>query len=232
MDAQAILEALLNQGKQLAEQGKNIAEDKLDIPAEGSEREAMLSGMGKGALAAGALAMLLGTGAGRRITSTGLKLGSLAAIGGIGYQAFKRWQDSKGEGAASSSLTASQPIEKLPSEEANQRAQSLLRAMITAARVDGHIDSEEQNKLSEQIEKLGMDSDAAQFFKEEMSRPIDPEAVAAGVDSQQAAMEIYLATLYIMDDQSPEERAYLQQLAQALQLPDSLVASLEAEMNT
>ncbi len=237
MDAQAILEALLNQGKELAAQGKNIAEQKLDIPAEGSEREAMLSGMGKGALAAGALALLLGTGAGRRITSTGLKLGSLAAIGGIGYQAFKKWQESQAAGNDESSsqptnqLAAGKPIQELPSQQANDRAESLLRAMIAAARVDGHIDSEEERKLSEQIEKLSMDSDVAKFFKEEMGKPVDPQAVAAGVDSQEAAMEIYLATLYIIGSQTPQERVYLDDLAKALNLPDSLVANLEAEMN-
>ena len=50
----------------------------------------MFSGLGKGALMAGGLAALLGTGAGRRLTGGTLKLGGLAAIGGLAYQTYEK----------------------------------------------------------------------------------------------------------------------------------------------
>jgi len=53
----------------------------------------MLRGLGKGAAAAGALALLVGTKGGRRVTGTALKLGSLAALGGVGYTAYRNWQE-------------------------------------------------------------------------------------------------------------------------------------------
>ena len=44
-------------------------------------------------LAAGALvAVLLGTGAGRQVTGTALKVGGLAAIGGLAYKAYQNYQ--------------------------------------------------------------------------------------------------------------------------------------------
>ena len=47
-------------------------------------------------LAAGALvAVLLGTGAGRRSPARRLKLGGLAAIGGLAYKAYQNYQDGK-----------------------------------------------------------------------------------------------------------------------------------------
>lgn len=228
MDAQALLQEVLNRGKQMAEQGKNIAEEKLNIPSEGEERNAMLNGMGKGALAAGALALLLGTSSGRRITSTGLKLGSLAAIGGLGYQAFKRWQDENNAGDQATGLT--QPIDQLPSAEANQRAEKLLRAMITAARADGHIDATEQIRIRNQVEKLNVEPEIARFLMTELDGPADPGSVAMNVSSMEEAAEIYLASLYVAGDQSEAEREYMKNLASALNLPDQLVTKLEKEI--
>ena len=45
-------------------------------------------------LAAGALvAVLLGTGTGRQVTGTALKLGGLAAIGGLAYKAYQNYKN-------------------------------------------------------------------------------------------------------------------------------------------
>ena len=47
-------------------------------------------------LAAGALAaVLLGTGTGRAVTGSALKLGGLAAIGGLAYKAYQNYQAGK-----------------------------------------------------------------------------------------------------------------------------------------
>ncbi len=230
MDARSILEALLTRGKNYAAQGKNIAEEKLNIPSKGSERDAMLSGLGKGALAAGALGLLFGTKAGRRVGSTGLKLGSLAAIGGIGYQAYKKWQNSSTD-SVKASLVEGETAESLHGEEADKRAEALLKAMIAAAKVDGHIDQDEQNRISEHIETLGLEASAAEFLHSEMSGPIDPASIAALADSQEAAIELYLASLYVMGTQSHAEREYLDQLAAGLHLSPALMANLEQEMN-
>ncbi|MFN3785433.1 MAG: hypothetical protein ACK4RS_01205, partial [Thiothrix sp.] len=74
MDMQQLLEQLLNSGKELAQQGQNIAEQKFGIPAEGVERDKALSGLKTGALAAGVLGILLGTQGGRRVTGAAVKV--------------------------------------------------------------------------------------------------------------------------------------------------------------
>ena len=79
MDARGLLDQLLQAGRELATQGKGMAEKGLGVPAEGPQRDAMLSGLGKGALGAGALGLLLGSKGGRKIAGSALTLGGLAS---------------------------------------------------------------------------------------------------------------------------------------------------------
>ena len=46
-----LLENLLATGKEYAEKGQSVVEEKLNIPSEGEEREIMLDGLKKGAIA-------------------------------------------------------------------------------------------------------------------------------------------------------------------------------------
>ena len=84
MDIKTIMEQMLQSSKELAQKGKDLAADKIGVPEESSaERDAMVSGLGKGAVAGGVLALLLGTRLGRRLTGKALKYGSLAALGTV-----------------------------------------------------------------------------------------------------------------------------------------------------
>ena len=227
MDAKAILDEFLNSAKNLTEQGRNIAEDKLGVPESGSERDAMLSGMGKGALAAGALAMLLGTGAGRRVTGSALKIGGLAAIGGFAYKAFRNWQAEK----SMNPTDFGTPIGELTESHAQNRSEKLLLAMISAAKADGHINNNELENIERQLSKLSLDSDVARFFKDEIVKPLDVERVAAQADTPETAAEIYLASRFVIDLDNDLERRYMEDLAQAMKLDNDLVAQLEKQIS-
>lgn len=225
MDTKALLEQILASGNDLVKQGQSIAEDKLGVPKEGEERDAMLSGLGKGALAAGALGLLLGTKSGRRLGGTAVKLGGLAAVGGLAYKAFQDWQKNGGDTEASA-----QPINQLTGPEGDQRAKTLLRAMIAAAKADGHIDDNELAAIQEKIKAMGIDSGDADFFQQEIAKPINAEEITAGVDNTEAAAEVYLASRLVIDLDSAAERQYLEDLAAALKLPAELVANLESQI--
>lgn len=223
MDAKSILDQLLQSGRGIAAQGQDMAEEKLGVPEQGTEREAMLSGMGKGALAAGALALLLGTKGGRRLGGTALKLGSLAAVGGVAYKAYQNWQS----GQSGQTADPGPAIDQLAAPEAASRSEKLLRAMIAAAKADGHIDENEMSNLREQIGKLGLESSAVEFFREEVRKPLDARVVAADADSPEIAAEIYLASRLMIDTGNAMERAYLEELVHELKLDPDLVRQLE-----
>jgi uncharacterized membrane protein YebE (DUF533 family) len=225
METQAFLDQLLQAGRDWASQGKTLAEQGLGIPEAGPERDATLSAMGKGAMGAGALALLLGTGTGRKITGGALKVGGLAALGGLAYQAYRHWQ---GGGAEPAEIGA--PVDQLSGAEAEQRSLTLLKAMVAAAKADGHIDAAERQRIHEGFRRLELEERMVALIDTELSAPVDPAAVARGADSPEAAAEIYLASRLVIDPDHPSEQRYLKDLAQHLKLDPGLVSELETQV--
>lgn len=225
MDTKALLDELLQASTDLAGRGKGMAERGFGIPPEGPERDATLSAMGKGAAAAGILALLLGTGAGRKLTGGALKLGSLAALGGVAYKAYQNWQ----AGRAGETVEAGVPVGDLKGAEAERRSRALIKAMVAAAKADGHVDEDERKRIFDGIARLGLQDAAVQRLSAEIDAPVDAASVAAGADSPEAAAEIYLASLLVIDQGHPTERKYLEDLARHLGLDAALVTELEKQ---
>jgi uncharacterized membrane protein YebE (DUF533 family) len=225
VDAKSLIDQLLGAGRDLAARGTEVAERKLGVPAEGPERDAMLGGLGKGALLGGALALLLGTKAGRQLGGSAVTVGGLAALGGIAYKAYRDWQAAQGGGAPEPGT----PVDRLTGPQAESRGQALMRAMIGAARADGHIDEAERVRITGQVQRMGLDAEWSRFLLAELDRPLDAAAVARGADSPEAAAEIYLVSLTAIDLDDPRERSYLDTLARHLRLAPDLVRRLELE---
>lgn len=231
MNASNLLNMLLSAGQSMAKQGKDIAEDKLNIPAEGGERSAMLNGIGKGALAAGALALLLGTKTGRNVTGGAVKIGSLAALGGLAYKAYQHWQEGQEDNteAVDQVKALEQQANSTENGDIDQRSQKLLQAIIAAAKADGHIDDAEREVINEFIDKLGESSELNAFIQGELEKPLDPVEIAADTAVPGLAAEVYLMSKIIINEANFMEKAYLKELGKALQLPDSLVAELDKQ---
>jgi len=222
MDAQGILDQLFSSGKQMLGKGQALAEDKLGVPEQGESREAMVSGLGKGAIAGGLLALLVGTKGGRKVSGKVIKYGSLAAVATMAYKTYQGWaaQNSPVEGAA---------ITDLDAESAKERGLTLVRAMIAAANADGHIDQNEQRTIQAKLVEMNLDESTLASMQSEIAQPVTPEQLASGVDSRAAAAEVYLLSSLVVDEANPEERNYLDRLAAALGLPSDLSAKLEQQ---
>lgn len=223
MDARSILDQVLGSGKQLAAQTKDFAERQLGVPTSGPDREKMLAGLGKGAVAGGLLALLLGTRTGRKVTGKAVKYGSMAALAAVAYQAYQGWKARQ----VSTPSDAGLPMAQLVDEPAHHQSQVLLQAMIAAANADGHIDEQERAHIQSQLASLGLEPIVAQMLQREVDHPKNAREVAASVDSQAAAAEVYSLSTLIVDDANPMERQYLRDLAAALSLPNDLVEQLE-----
>lgn len=228
VQGQAYAEKLAAQGQAIAgdlsEKGKAYADQHLNLPPAGPERDALLSNLGKGALAGGALVALLGTRGGRKLAGTAAALGGLGMLGKVAADAFKSWKADQGE-----DLAAGTPIAALGDDAAEQRSKVLLQAMIAAANADGHIDEAERASILSGFGRLGLDENVRLMLESELARPRSAAEVAAGADSTETAAEIYLASLFVIDVDDPRERAYLDELAGALHIEPGFALQLEMQ---
>jgi uncharacterized membrane protein YebE (DUF533 family) len=199
-----------------------------------------IGGIGGGAVAGGLAALLMGSRSGRRMAGNALQLGGMAVVGALAYKAYQNWQN--GQTVTQSTVPTGPaallppPTDTpfLPSREAEQQSLSrhLLRAMISAAKADGHIDAKEQTAVFAQIDNLNLDSDDKAFVIDEMRKPLDVDAVASAARTPEEAVSIYTASLLAIDVDNPSERAYLGLLAARLKLDDALVKQLHTTVES
>lgn len=180
------------------------------------------SALGKGAIAGGILGVLM-TGGGRRLLGTGLKIGGMAAIGGMAYKAYEDWK--KGQGATA--LPAPE-ADFLPADadRADELATHLLQAMIAAAKADGHVTPDERARIDGQLANLGLEDEAAALIAAELDAPLDVGRIAALAQTEAEAAQIYAASLLSVDPEGAAEKGYLAMLAARLKLDPALVQRL------
>jgi len=238
MDAKGVLDSVLADSQSMAsgvlDQALDKAEQHLDVPDAGPERDAMISGMKTGAVAAGALAILLGTRAGRRLGGTALKLGSVAAIGGLAHNAGQRW-DKNVQGGRVKTIepvdgSAAAPIDSLEEKPLQERSVVLLRTMIAAAQADGHIDAAEKQIIMEKMGNQNFNVQVLEFLRSEIESPPTVDTLAGLAESETAGAEMYLAARVVIDQTNADEKQWLEALQHALKLQPDFVTEMEKEL--
>jgi uncharacterized membrane protein YebE (DUF533 family) len=192
-------------------------------------------GFMRGAAAGGLLGLLLGGKGMRRAAGGVLGYGGAAALGALALKAYQNYQQNRQ--VAPASLTADQ-LAALSSEvmpHAQPAADGgafqlvLIRAMVGAAKADGHVDATEQQRLFGEVERLGLDAEAKAYVFDLLSQPVDLGAIIGAVRTPEQGAEVYLASRLAIDPDVPAERAYLDALATRLELPSELRAHLDAQ---
>jgi uncharacterized membrane protein YebE (DUF533 family) len=186
-----------------------------------------------GGLAGGLAGLILGRGFGGDL----LKYGGMAVIGGLAYKAWRDYQESQRTGQAPtrgySAADFAPPPADSPFAPANapqgpaSLAETLIVAMIAAAKADGHIDAEERGRIYQRLEEGGLQPEEIAFLQRELTEPVDVERIVAGARNKEEAVEIYAASLMAIRSDTPQERAYLATLAGRLKLEPGLVESIE-----
>lgn len=111
----------------------------------------------------------------------------------------------------------------------NDMGKLLIEAMIFAARADGHIDAQEQEMIMKTANQLGGNTN--QMIREFLNKPLDPRDLAAKVQNQSQAMDIYrLSAAAIVADNMQEQR-YLSDLAAALNINEFTKQQLDNDAN-
>lgn len=186
-----------------------------------------VSDFSKGALAGGALGLLLGHKGVRKMGGGALKYGSAAALGALAFRAYTDWQR---QNAQTAPQQMPRTLDRLPPQELELHSRGVLQALVAAAKADGHIDERERSLIQEELAKLADDTETRAWLQQEIAKPLDPANVAAAATTPELAAEMYLASLLAADQQSFMERAYLDELARQLKLPPTLKETLERQV--
>ena len=98
--------------------------------------------------------------------------------------------------------------------------------MIAAAQADGMVDADELHRLTGQLDKrhqLGGPAGAGG----ELKRPVNPADVVDSASSPEMALQIYAASALAVTIDTPEERRYLDKLAEDIGVDPALKQQVE-----
>lgn len=182
----------------------------------GSKDGNNLSGL-LGPAALGGLAGLLLTSKAARGTAAGALLAGGGAL---------LWNKYKDRIQAANSNTPD--YEKLDSPP-DRRAARLIRAMVFAAKSDGHIDDKEQQAIRDKLQSLNLGTEAEEIIRQAMQEPLDPASIARDVSNAGEALELYTVTCAVIDPDHFMERSYLNALGDALHIPADVRAEFIAK---
>jgi uncharacterized membrane protein YebE (DUF533 family) len=196
-----------------------------------------------GGLAGGMASKMVSGKTVKKMGSSALKMGGVAAVGALAYTAYKRYNNNQGASNAQTQTTSPTELSAPPPGSAflpdqNDKAANdtlcmiLVRSMIAVARADGRLDAKESQSIFQKIESLGLDSESQNMLVQEMGHPVDMDAIVNSASCPEVAAEIYIASLMAVDVDTAAEKSYLGMLAARLQLPPQLVTELENQVMT
>lgn len=150
------------------------------------------------------------------------KGGAMAVLGTLAIAALKRAQAAQGGDAEAPSVEPHE-IRALTGPESER---VLVAAMISAAKADGSVDTAEMQKIIGRVGKDAVTDEEKQFVLDQMAAPIDISALASEAKTPAQAAEIYAASILAIDADTDAEKAYLRELATALNLDAGTVGQL------
>ena len=145
--------------------------------------------------------------------------GGLGGLGGLlGGLAAARGGEAASPNGLEELLGRETPAQEPPEE---QSAGLMIRAMISAARCDGDLDSNEQETLLATIGEGASPEDMA-FVRDAMSAPVSARAIAQdtpkGMETQ-----VYSMSVMAIEPDHPAEAQYLHELAGAMGIAEGTV---------
>ncbi|MCK5920119.1 MAG: DUF533 domain-containing protein, partial [Methylococcales bacterium] len=172
----------------------------------------------------GGLGALLGGAGGQQGGGLGGLLSSLSG-GGQQEQGSSEQQSGGLGGLLNDALQGKESAQ--PTQDQEQQAEVMLRAMISAAKSDGEIDAEEQRKITEHLgdvstEELEL---VRQIMKEPQDLPRLISSVPAGMEQQ-----VYLMSLLAINLDSKPEAQYLDQFAKGLNINEQQCNEIHAKL--
>ncbi|SRR6056297_523805 len=201
-----------------------------------------------GGLAGGAVSgALMSNKKARKTAGTLAKAGGIAALGTLAWKAYQNYQSGGGAQSATAGAASGPGVEQardpvwqgipqsrfeFPDDASEQGTSALLlvQAMIAAACADGHLDTQERQRIFDRIGSLKMAADEKALVFDSLQAPLSLTELCQRVDSPELAAEVYLSSVMAVDNTRSEARLYLDALAFRLGLPQGLVERVHEEV--
>jgi len=192
----------------------------------------MLGGGGGGLLRA-ATGSLLGGGARPSMggaSSRNVIVGMLGSLAVSALTNYAKHQMSQSGDTAQARLAEFDDLPDSPGydeDAANRRAEILIRAMINAAKSDGHVDEQEQQHILQRVGDINQEE--AEFLRRELAAPLDIQALIRSVP-RGMEQEVYTISLMGIQLDEQSEARYLIDLAQGLGLSADTCNNIHREL--
>jgi len=162
----------------------------------------------------------------------GMTSGPAASRGSVPAAGRDPWGGSASGKAGPSDAWAPVPgVPPAPMISAEDREGVLmLRAMIAAAKADGHVDSAERGRIADQLDAAGLGEAARDAVLAEFDRPATPEALAREARDPMLAAQLYAAAVAGAASIEAAERAWLDGFAKALRLDRAATEAIERRL--
>jgi uncharacterized membrane protein YebE (DUF533 family) len=162
-------------------------------------------------------------GGGGSSISGAIKGGALAMLAGVAYKALTN----AGQGAEGAPAGGDAPVftggsvpvgmkgptSPAESQVLEQTAELVIKGMMNVAKADGQVSADEIQRIIGKLKEAGMDGDMEAWIMAELRKPIDLDAFAAEIPNKEVAAQVYAASLLAVEVDTPQEKAYLSDLA-------------------
>lgn len=232
IDAMKILGSLLSSGALSRGSGSNVLGSVIGaLTGSGQSSGAPSAGGGLGDLVGGML------GGGRSQGGGGLGdllggvlgggAGSQSSGGGLGDLFGMAMRQFGAARSGSPQAAAAEMPRGVDPRQVQQQAEVMVRAMINAAKSDGTVDRDEQQKIVGQLGEVTRDE--IEFVQRELAAPLDVQgfirSIPRGMEQQ-----VYTVSLMAIDLDSNPEAQYLHQLAQGIGLDADACNRIHAQL--
>lgn len=183
-----------------------------------------------GGLSGGLLVGLLSGKKSRKLAGKAVKIGGAAVIGGLAWEAYRRYQHKQGQNGGAPEAVAPKwntldhsSFASSSTEVARRQENLIVRAMIAAAQSDGNLNQSERIRILERIERSDATLEQKAKLLSDMSVPQELTALVREDPCPELAVELYVASVLVLEGHGSQEHPHLAMLAAMLKLPPDLV---------
>ncbi|WP_295443850.1 tellurite resistance TerB family protein [uncultured Thiodictyon sp.] len=184
---------------------------------------------------AAGLGAVLGSllGGGSSSVAGAVKGGAFALLAGVAYKALTSGGQAAPGGSAPAFSGGALPVgmtaAQTPADHQvlDTTAELVIKGMINAAKADGEVSADEIAHILGKLKEAGMTAETEAWIFKELSQPLDLSAFAAAIPNQEVAAQVYAASLLAIEVDTPQEQAYLEDLARLTGLDAAVVQNIQ-----